>query len=236
MQLPDLGDDLVEEVAVVADDDHRDRLPGQVVLEPGGRLDVEVVRGLVQEHQVGAFQEQLGEHQPRLLAARERPRGASEVCRGEAEAAKDLLDAVVDRVGVLVFELVVQFAVAAGGAVAVGVVLGLGHLLRGLLQLALEVDESRPAPTVATSIKVCVGREVGLLPEQADPDARPDVEVAVIGLVVPGQEPASGSSCRRRWGRPGRSAPRRGPRTSGPGRSDRPRTVGRGRGRKSVSF
>ena len=33
-----------------------------------------------------------------------------------------------------------------------------------------------------------VGPEVGLLPEQADPDAGPDVELAVVGLVVPGQE------------------------------------------------
>ena len=31
-------------------------------------------------------------------------------------------------------------------------------------------------------------REFGLLPEQADPDARPDEEVAVIGPVVAGQE------------------------------------------------
>ena len=112
MQLPDLGDDLVEEVAVVADDDHRHRLPRQVVLEPLGRLDVEVVRGLVQEHQVGALQQQLGEHQPRLLAAGERRRRAVEVGLGEAEAGEDLLDAMVDRVGVLVLELVVQLVVA----------------------------------------------------------------------------------------------------------------------------
>ena len=126
----------------MADDDHRHRLPRQVALEPGGRLDVEVVRRLVQEHQVGALEQQLGEHQPRLLAAGERPRrrGRSRPV-GEAEAAEDLLDPVVDRVGVLVLEPVVELVVAAGGTLAVGVVLGLGHLLRGLLQLALEVDQ-----------------------------------------------------------------------------------------------
>ena len=86
MQLPDLGDDLVEEVAVVADDDHRHRLPRQVVLEPLGRLDVEVVRRLVQEHQVGALEQQLGEHQPRLLAAGEGAGGAVEVGLGEPQA------------------------------------------------------------------------------------------------------------------------------------------------------
>ncbi len=75
VQLPDLVHDLVEEVAVMAHDDHRDGLPRQVALEPFGRGDVEVVGRLVQEHQVGAFQQQLGEHHPRLLAAGERRRG-----------------------------------------------------------------------------------------------------------------------------------------------------------------
>ena len=74
VQLPDLGDDLVEKVSVVTDDDHADRLAAQVAFEPGGGGDIEVVRRLVQEHQVGAFQEQLRQHHPRLLAPRKRPR------------------------------------------------------------------------------------------------------------------------------------------------------------------
>ena len=176
VQLPDLGDDLVEEVAVVADDDHRHRLPRQVVLEPGGRLDVEVVRGLVQEHQVGALEQQLGEHQPRLLAARERPGRTVEVGRREPQAAEDLLDAVVDRVGVLVLEPVVQLVVAAAGPVAVVLVLGLGHLLGRLLELALQVEERGQARPGHVHQRL-VGPELGLLAQQADPDAGPDVEM-----------------------------------------------------------
>ena len=60
---------------------------------------------------------------------------------GEAQAREDLLDPVVDRIGVLVLELLVQLVVPPRGPLAVGVVLGLGHLLRGLLELVLEVDQ-----------------------------------------------------------------------------------------------
>ena len=104
VQLPDLVDDLVEEIAVVAHDDHRDGLACQVAFEPFGRRDVEVVRRLVQEHQVGAFQQQLGEHHPRLLAAGERRRRPVELRLGEAEARQDLLDPVIDRVSILVLD------------------------------------------------------------------------------------------------------------------------------------
>ena len=62
----------------MADDDHRHGLAGQVAFEPFGRGDIEMVRRFVQEHQVGAFEQELGEHQPRLLAAGKRRRLAGE--------------------------------------------------------------------------------------------------------------------------------------------------------------
>ena len=83
--------------------------------------------------------------------------------------------------------LLVERVVAARGPLAVVVVLGLGHLLRGLLQLVLEVDQGGQARLDDVDHRL-PGGEVGLLPEQADPDAGPDVEVAVIGLIVAGQE------------------------------------------------
>ena len=205
----------------MAHDDHRHRLPRQVALEPFGRGDVEVVRRLVQEHHVGALQQQLGEHHPRLLAAGERATPS----RWNSDSAKprpdqDLLDPMVDRIGVLVLDLLVQRVVAARGPLAVGVVLGLGHLLRGLLQLVLKVDQRGHARLDDVDQRL-VRREVGLLPQQADPDPRPNVANRRnrAGRCRPGS--ASAWSCRRRWARPARSARRRGPRTPGPGRPDR---------------
>ena len=186
MQLPDLVDDLVEKVAVVADDDHRHRLPGQVVFEPFGRRDVEVVGRLVQEHQVGALEQELGEHQPRLLAAGERAGRPVEIGLGEPQPGEDLLDAMIDRVGVLVLEPLVELVVAPGGALAVGLVFGLGHLLGGFLELVLQVDQ-RGQARLGDVHQRLVGPELGLLPQQADPDSGPDVDLAVLRRLEPGQ-------------------------------------------------
>ena len=59
----------VEKIAVVADDDHRRRAFQQKILEPFGGLQIEVVRRLVEDHQVRLGQQQFGQHQAVLLAA-----------------------------------------------------------------------------------------------------------------------------------------------------------------------
>ena len=179
----------------MADHDHADRLPREVALQPGRGGDVEVVRRLVQEHHVGALQEQLRQHHPRLLPAGERPGLSGEVRRREAEATEDLLDPVVDRVGVLMLQAIPQLVVPPRGPVAVGVVLRLGHLAGRLLHLALEVQERRQARS-SYRHQGLVRPEVRLLPEQADPDPRPPEQVAVVRRVQPRHEPHQGRLAR----------------------------------------
>jgi hypothetical protein len=53
----------------VGDGDHRAGIFIEEVLEPLDRLGVEVVRGLVEQEQVGVLQEQPGQRDPALLAA-----------------------------------------------------------------------------------------------------------------------------------------------------------------------
>ena len=168
----------------MADHEHRHRLPRQVVLQPFRGLDIEVVGGLVQEHQVGALEQELGEHQPRLLAARERAGRTVEVGCREPQSAEDLLDAMVDRVGILVDQQLVQLVIPAAGAIAVALVFGLGHLLGRFLELALEVQERGQARPGHVHQRL-VGPELGLLHQQADPDSRPDVDAPILGRLDP---------------------------------------------------
>jgi hypothetical protein len=56
----------------VGDRDDRALVLGQVLLEPGDRLGVEVVGGLVQQQQVGRAQQQPAERDAAALAAGER--------------------------------------------------------------------------------------------------------------------------------------------------------------------
>ena len=61
---------LVHEVAVVADNDDAALEVLQVLLQNLQRSDVEVVRGLVEDKEVGALHEHSTEVEPALLAAR----------------------------------------------------------------------------------------------------------------------------------------------------------------------
>ena len=72
VDLDDASRDRVEEVAVVRDQDDRSRVLDEVLLEPVARVEVEVVRGLVQQQQLGPAQQQLGQRDAHLPAARER--------------------------------------------------------------------------------------------------------------------------------------------------------------------
>ena len=61
--------DVVEEVPVVRDGEDRARVLGQVLLEPLDALGVEVVGRLVEQQQVGLFEQQLAQRDPAPLAA-----------------------------------------------------------------------------------------------------------------------------------------------------------------------
>ena len=70
--LPRERADGVQEPAVVGDDEHRAAARGEMAREPVDALDVEVVRRLVEQQQLGVVEQRLGQRDPAPLAARER--------------------------------------------------------------------------------------------------------------------------------------------------------------------
>ena len=71
VELEDPAGDVVEEVAIVGDDQHRARIVAQVLFQPGGRLGVEMVGRFVEQQQVGLFEQQPAERDAAALAARQ---------------------------------------------------------------------------------------------------------------------------------------------------------------------
>src|SRR6266568_1603539 len=69
IELEDPAGDVVEEIAVVGDDQDRARIALEMALEPGDRLGVEVVGGLVEQQQVGRFEQEPAQRDAALLAA-----------------------------------------------------------------------------------------------------------------------------------------------------------------------
>ena len=84
LQLEGLGDDPVEEVAVVAGDQDRAGVRLEEVFEPLDAQEVEVVRRLVEQEQVVLEGEQAAEGQPHRPAAGEGGDGGVELGDGEA--------------------------------------------------------------------------------------------------------------------------------------------------------
>ena len=104
VDLDDLADDAVHELAIVRGEDERAVVVLEERLEPDDRLDVEMVRGLVEEHRVGAHQEDAGEGDAHLPAARERADVAVHRLLREAETGEDLARLGVERVAAELLE------------------------------------------------------------------------------------------------------------------------------------
>ena len=77
--------DAVEKFAVVRDDEHGGGLAPQPGFEPDDRVEVEVVRRLVEQQQIGRAEQRPRQRQPVAPTARERRDRAVRVARSEAE-------------------------------------------------------------------------------------------------------------------------------------------------------
>src|SRR5262245_54875726 len=92
----------------MADDDHGLVLFDQVLFQPPGGMDVEVIAGLVEQENVGSGEKKFGEHEPALLAAAEGFDGPIIVRRSKTQTVKNLLDAMIDIVSVVMAQQVVE--------------------------------------------------------------------------------------------------------------------------------
>ena len=147
-------------------------------LEPGHRLGVEVVRGLVEEQHVGRLQQQAAQGDPALLAAGER-RDVG-VARGQAQRVHRELDLLVEVPEVLGVDLVLQPRELVGGFVRV-----VGRDLLVALQ-DLPLLRHRLLDVLED---VLAGVELRLLGQVADARALGGEGLAGEVLVHPGHDP-----------------------------------------------
>ena len=167
VELEDPAGHVVEEVAVVGDGHHRARVVLQGPLQPGHRLGVEVVGGLVEQQQVGLGQQQPAQGHPAALAAGER--GHVGVARGQPQGVHGDLEGPLEVPGAGGVDLVLQVGLLGQQLVEVGV--GLAH---GRAHLVEPVEQrlglGHPVGHVAGHV---LGRvELRLLGQVADGEAR----------------------------------------------------------------
>jgi hypothetical protein len=116
--------DAVEKVAVVADDQDRLVRFQQKILQPLGGVDVEMVGGFVQQHQIRLGEEELREQETILLSSGQRFQPLLITGHGEPKAGKNSLDLVVQVVNVVMMKLVLDELEPPLQALSLGLVRG----------------------------------------------------------------------------------------------------------------
>ena len=106
IELEDPAGDIVQEIAVVGDDQDRARIVAQMAFQPGDRLGVEVVRGLVEQKEFRLLQQQAAERDAPPLAAREGRH--VRVVRRAAQGIHRLVDLGIEVPQALGLDLVLQ--------------------------------------------------------------------------------------------------------------------------------
>ena len=117
VELQDPAGDVVEEVAVVGDDQDRARIVAQMAFQPVHRLGVEMVGRLVEQQQIGLVEQQPAERDAAALAAGEL--GDVGVVRRAAQRVHREIDLGVELPQVLGVDLVLELGHLVGGLVRV---------------------------------------------------------------------------------------------------------------------
>ena len=201
VELEDPAGDVVEEVAVVGNRDDGPLVLGQVALQPGDRLGVEVVRGLVQQQHVGLAQENLAERHAAAFAAGEP--GDVGIRRRQPEGVHGDLELPVELPEVLVVDAILQARELVGGLVRVvhrqlfvarqyrlllrdRILDMLEHGLRGI-ERRLLLQESDRVALRQERLAVVVLVEAGHDPQQRRLAGAVVTEDTDLGAVVEGQ-------------------------------------------------
>ena len=178
VELEDPPRDVVQEVAVVRDRDDGARERGEELLEPRHALRVQVVRGLVQEQDVGLREEQTADGHAAALASGEVLH--ERVARGASKGVHRALHGPVDLPRVGGVELGLQRVHA--GHQLVHVAVRVGHVHRDLVVLVDVLLHRRDAHLDVLHHRLAVVQG-GFLGQVPDLDAVVEIDLAVELLV-----------------------------------------------------
>ena len=188
VDLHHLGDDAVHELAVVRGHQQRALVALEELLQPDEALQVQMVARLVEQHGVGAHEQDAGQRHAHLPAARQRADVAVHHLLAEAQAGEDLARPALQRVAVQLLEARLHLAVALDDRL---------HLVRpvrirhgGLQLLQLGRHGAHRAGAVHHLGHGAAARHLAhVLAEVADGHAAIDGHLALVGLLLARDHP-----------------------------------------------
>ena len=215
VDLDDLADDAVHELAIVRCHQQRALEAFQEGLEPDQALQVEMVGGLVEQHDVGVHQQDAGERHAHLPAARQLADIALHHLLAEREAGEHLLRPALERVAVEFLESRLHLAVALDQRLHLVEAAGIGQRGLDVLQLGRHLAH-RAGAVHDLGDDAAPGHLADVLAEIADGHAAVGRDLPLVGRLLAGDHPKQRGLAGAVGGRPARpsrpSAARRRPR------------------------
>ena len=185
VDLHDLADDAVHELAVMRRHQQRAVVLLEEILQPDQAFEVEMVGGLVEQHAVGPHQQDAGERHAHLPAAGEQADVAVHAFLAEAQAREHLARPGLQRIAIQLLEAPLHLAIALDDGVHVAGLLGIDH--RGLEPGHLGGQRThRPDAIHHLGDRAPARHLADILAEIADRHAGIDRHLAIVGLLLAG--------------------------------------------------
>jgi hypothetical protein len=184
IDLDDLADDAVHELAIVAGHQQRPLVVLEEGLQPDQAFEIEMVGGLVEQHAVGPHQQDAGQRHPHLPATRQKPDIAVHPLLAERQPRQHLARPRIERIAIQLLEAPLHLAIALDQRVHVVGLLGIGHRRLELGDLDRQ-RAYRPDPVHDRRNGAHARHFTDVLAEIADGHAGIDRHLAVIGLLLP---------------------------------------------------
>src|SRR5579885_1612746 len=143
VQAQNLRDTRIQQINIVRDEEQRSAIAREELHQPDGSFDIQEVRRLIEQQQIGRLEEQAGKCQPGLLSAAECLHLAIQRHAAQVEAGEQLFRA---RLGVVIAQVLKRVLCLLEAFENIfQVAIGLGQAQAQLLVLALGLVESRAA-------------------------------------------------------------------------------------------
>ena len=191
VDLDDLVDDAVHELAIVRGHQQRALEAAQELLEPDQAFDVEMVRRFVEQHHVGPHQQDARQRHAHLPAAGQLADVAVHHLLAERQAGQHLAGAAFQRVAVELLEAVLHLAVALEDLLHLVGLVRIGQRVLELVQLGRDLAD-RAGAVHHLGDRAAAGHLADVLAEIADGQAAIDRDLALVGRLGALDHPEQG--------------------------------------------
>ena len=188
VDLDDLGDDAIDELAIMRRHQQRAFVAFQKLLKPDQAFEIEMVARLVEQHDVGPHQQNPRQCNAHLPAARQRADIAVHHLVAKTESGEHFASAAIKRIAVEFLEATLHLAIARDDRIHIIGLIGIGHRRLKFFQLGRDRTDG-PGPVHYFGDGATAGHLADILTEIANGDPAIDGDLPFVRHLLAGDHP-----------------------------------------------